>query len=82
MPMRLRICAVVLEDDEADCAMPRMARLVMPGYPHHVTQRWNRRQRTFFQDADYVAYMNLFAVENRAGGNPMLIGRAVDPEVG
>jgi len=39
--------------------MPRMARVVAPGYPHHVTQRGNRRQRTFFRDADYQAYIEL-----------------------
>ena len=39
--------------------MPRMARLVVPGYPHHVTQRGNRRQQTFFEDADYRAYVEL-----------------------
>lgn len=37
--------------------MPRIARLVVPGYPHHVTQRGNRRQRTFFEEADYQAYI-------------------------
>ena len=41
--------------------MPRMARLVVPGYPHHVTQRGNRRQRTFFCDSDYQAYIDLLA---------------------
>lgn len=41
--------------------MPRMARLVVPGYPHHVTQRGNRRQRTFFSTADYEAYRDLLA---------------------
>ena len=35
--------------------MPRAARLVLPGIPHHVTQRGNRRQPTFFSDADYAA---------------------------
>ncbi|MBC7930220.1 MAG: tetratricopeptide repeat protein, partial [Rubrivivax sp.] len=29
----------------------RAARLVLPGMPHHVTQRGNRRQPTFFSDA-------------------------------
>ncbi len=28
--------------------MPRIARAVAAGIPHHVTQRGNRRQRTFF----------------------------------
>lgn len=41
--------------------MPRFARLVVPEYPHHVTQRGSRRQRTFFSDADYQAYRDLLA---------------------
>ena len=41
--------------------MPRMARLVVPGYPHHITQRGNRRQQTFFCDSDYRAYIDLLA---------------------
>lgn len=36
--------------------MPRMARLVVPHYPHHVTQRGNRRQQVFFNDGDYQTY--------------------------
>jgi len=39
--------------------MARMARLVVPGYPHHVTQRGNRRQKTFFCYADYQYYREL-----------------------
>ena len=39
--------------------MPRMARLVVPGYPHHVTQRGSRKQQTFFRDDDYQAYLAL-----------------------
>jgi len=35
-----------------------MARLVVPGYPHHVTQRGNRRQKTFFCPDDYRRYMD------------------------
>ena len=38
-----------------------MARLVVPHYPHHVTQRGNRRQNTFFSDSDYLAYIDLLA---------------------
>lgn len=41
--------------------MARMARLVVPGYPHHVTQRGNRRQKTFFCDDDYHYYIELMA---------------------
>jgi putative transposase len=39
--------------------MPRKARLVIPGYPHHVTQRGNRRQQIFFDASDYQAYLDL-----------------------
>src|SRR5690606_33474999 len=39
--------------------MARMARLVVPGFPHHVTQRGNRRQTTFFCDEDYDYYIEL-----------------------
>ncbi len=39
--------------------MGRLARVVVPGVPHHVTQRGNRRQRTFFEDGDYRAYVEM-----------------------
>lgn len=41
--------------------MPRIARVVAPGVPHHVTQRGNRRQRTFFGEEDYRAYISYAA---------------------
>ncbi len=41
--------------------MARIARVVPPGMPHHITQRGNRRQQTFFSDADYAAYIDLMA---------------------
>ncbi len=39
--------------------MPRMARIVVPGYPHHVVQRGNRRQAVFFRDEDWSRYLRL-----------------------
>ncbi len=39
--------------------MARMARVVVPGYPHHVTQRGNRKQRTFLGQNDYRAYLRM-----------------------
>jgi putative transposase len=41
--------------------MPKFRRLVVPGYPHHVTQRGVRRQTTFFDDLDYKTYLRLAA---------------------
>ncbi|MDB5430525.1 MAG: transposase, partial [Caulobacter sp.] len=39
--------------------MARLARVVVPGVPHHVTQRGNRRQPVFFHDDDYAFYRDL-----------------------
>ena len=33
--------------------MAGIARVVVPGLPHHITQRGNRRQETFFVDDDF-----------------------------
>jgi putative transposase len=41
--------------------MARLPRLVLPGIPHHVTQRGNRRERTFFENGDYLLYLDLLA---------------------
>ena len=41
--------------------MPRIARVVVPGIPHHVTQRGNRRMKTFLGKTDYDAYIDLMA---------------------
>jgi putative transposase len=35
--------------------------VVVPGVPHHVTQRGNRRQQTFFRESDYIVYRDLLA---------------------
>ena len=45
--------------------MARLARLVIPDLPHHVTQRGNRRERTFFEDSDYALYLDLLAYAAR-----------------
>ena len=46
--------------------MPRQARVVIPGLPHHVTQRGNRRQPTFFGDGDYRLWLGLASEVFRA----------------
>ncbi len=33
-------------------SMPRVARVVFPGVPHHVTQQGNRREEVFFEEED------------------------------
>jgi putative transposase len=51
-----------------EAQLARLARLVIPGIPYHVTQRGNRRLQTFFEDADYALYRDLLAdAAERAG---------------
>jgi putative transposase len=39
--------------------MGRFARIVIPGCPHHVTQRGNHRRTVFFSDSDREFYLQL-----------------------
>ena len=39
--------------------MARLARAVLPGYLHHITQRCIRRQDVFFNESDYEYYLEL-----------------------
>jgi putative transposase len=48
--------------------MARLARVVIPGHPHHVTRRGNGRAQTFFDDADDALYRDLLAAQSRAAG--------------
>ena len=48
--------------------MARLSRVVIPGVPHHVTQRRNRRERTFVEDGDYQLYLDLLAEAAPAAG--------------
>ena len=41
--------------------MPRIARLVFPEIPHHITQRGNYQQNIFICDEDRVKYLYLVA---------------------
>ena len=41
---------------------------VVPGLPHHVTQRGNRRQPVFFEAADSRLYRNLVGAASRRAG--------------
>ncbi len=45
--------------------MARLARIAIPGLPHHVTQRGNRREAIFFEDGDHETYLDLLAEQAR-----------------
>jgi putative transposase len=46
----------------------RIARVVIPGIPHHIVQRGNRRQDVFFGDRDRQFYMHLLKKYGNAAG--------------
>ncbi len=52
--------------------MPRPPRLVIPGLPHHVTQRGNYRQRVFHRDEDRRLYIDLLRDFSRHYGVSIL----------
>ena len=68
--------------------MARLARIVVPGLAHHVTQRGNRGLETFFGKADYALYKALVAEQCRAAETAVLgllpdaQPRALDPGAG
>jgi putative transposase len=45
--------------------MPRIARIVAVGYPHHITQRGNYRQDIFTNDTDREIYLDLLIKESK-----------------
>ena len=52
--------------------MPRIARIVLPGRPHHVTQRGNNRQDVFFVDDDRRAYLDILGEQSDRYGLAVL----------
>ena len=48
--------------------MARLPRIVIPGHPHHVTQRGNRQSRVFFEEDDYALYIDLLSEAARKAG--------------
>jgi putative transposase len=62
-PIR-ELCALCLSEPAISTesswnSMPRMARVVCPGVPHHITQRGVRRFDVFLDEADHQRYLEL-----------------------
>jgi putative transposase len=47
--------------------MPRKARIVAPGFAHHVTQRGTDRQKVFYSIRDRQVYLDLLAQQVKLG---------------
>ena len=52
--------------------MPRIARVVAAGYPHHITQRGNYRQKIFNDDSDLEQYLSFIESESKRYGLKIL----------
>jgi putative transposase len=48
--------------------MPRLARIVLPGLPHHITQRGNNRLDVFFVDSDRIKYLEILSEQSALYG--------------
>ena len=61
--------------------MARLARIVIPGVAHHVTQRGNRRLPIFFSDDDRTAYVAEVATAAQRSGTACLAWCLMDNHV-
>jgi putative transposase len=52
--------------------MPRIRRLILPGYPHHVIQRGNNRKKVFLREYDREIYLKLLSIFSRKWDNDIL----------
>jgi len=48
--------------------MARLARMIVPGAPHHVTQRGNRREPIFLEPGDEALYLDLLSARLQRHG--------------
>lgn len=61
--------------------MARLARIVIPHVPHHITQRGNRRLPIFFSDEDRAEYLALLAASCSASETRCLAWCLMDNHV-
>lgn len=52
--------------------MPATARIVIPGIPHHITQRGSRGLEVFLEETDYATYLTLLAESCQKAGTRVL----------
>ncbi|WP_211276985.1 hypothetical protein [Tamilnaduibacter salinus] len=56
--------------------MPRQARVIVPGLPHHIVQRGHNRQPVFIEEQDFTYYLSNLKEWKQALG---LKGRSPTP---
>ena len=52
--------------------MPRIARVVATGYPHHIIQRGNNREKIFHDDEDSMRYLSFLRKYSEKWNSPVL----------
>jgi putative transposase len=61
--------------------MPRIARAIAPGFPHHVVQRGNNREQVFFDREDRRRYLSLLKNYAEKWNSPVLAYCLMDNHV-
>jgi hypothetical protein len=62
------------ETDAESAAMARIARVVVPDFPHHVVQRGARRMDVFFSADDRQEYLGLLSRSASKQSSDFLLG--------
>lgn len=53
--------------------MPRLPRISLPGYPHHVTQRCINREQVFFDDRDYLFMLECLKIASEKNSSKIWV---------
>lgn len=61
-----------LTPSEYNSSMPRIRRAIEVGFPHHIVQRGNGRQRMFFNREDRLQYLDLLKKYQQKWESPIL----------
>ena len=64
-PVAFALEEMVDQLEHFSACVSRLARMVFPGLPHHVTQRGNRREAIFFEDGDQQLYCDMLGEQLR-----------------
>jgi putative transposase len=61
--------------------MPRIARAIAVGFPHHIIQRGNNKEKVFFEDEDKEKYLSLLKKYSRKWDLSILVYCLMDNHV-
>ncbi|MCD1649295.1 transposase [Marinobacter adhaerens] len=62
--------------------MPRQARVIVPGFPHHIVQRGHNRQPVFVERRDFEYYLAIPQLMKRLAGRQTRFVNALEKRSG